>query len=136
MHRVARPIDHELFEVPGDVGRVGIAGLSRPKQPVQLAGTIPVDFDLREHRKVDVVLRRDELEDFGFGSWLLRPELVARKPEHLNVVELMMQRTQTCVLRGEASSAGDVDNHEHLIPELAEVDLFAGDARHLEIVDR
>jgi hypothetical protein len=66
----------------------------------------------------------------------LCPELVARKPEYLNVVELMMQRTQTCVLRGEASSAGDVDNDEHLIAELVEVDLFAGDARHVEIVDR
>ena len=63
-------------------------------------------------------------------------ELVAREPEHLDVVELVVERTQTCVLGGEASSAGDVDDEEHLVTELVEVDLFARDARHLEVVDR
>jgi hypothetical protein len=66
----------------------------------------------------------------------LRTELVAREAEDLDVVELVVERTQTCVLRGEASSARNVDDHDHLTAELLEVDRVAGDARHLEVVDR
>ena len=54
----------------------------------------------------------------------------------MHVVELVVERTQTCVLRSEASSAGDVDDHEHLTAELFEVDQVTGDARHLDLVDR
>ena len=66
----------------------------------------------------------------------MREELITRETEHLNVGELVVERTQTCVLRGEASSARHIDDEEHLVAELVEVDLFAGDARHLEVVDR
>ncbi len=48
----------------------------------------------------------------------------------------MMQRTQTCVLRGEASSARDVDDDQHLVAKPVEVDLLTGDALHLEFVNR
>ncbi len=63
-------------------------------------------------------------------------ELVTRKPEYLDAFELVVKRTQTCVLRGKASSACDVDDEQHLVAELVEVDLLAGDARHLEFIDR
>lgn len=136
MRYVAGTIDYELLEVPCDIGGVGVAGLRRLEQPVQLTRTVAVDLDLREHRKVDVVLRRDELENLGLGTGLLRSELIARKSKYLSVVELMMKRTQTCVLGRKASKAGDIDDDEHLTAKLAEVDLLAGDARHLEIVYR
>ena len=47
-----------------------------------------------------------------------------------------MQRTQTCVLWRETSITGDVDDEQHLIAELIEVDLLTRDALHLEVVDR
>ena len=100
------------------------------------AAPVAVDLDLGEHGEVDVVLRGRELEDLGVGARFLGAELVAREAEHLHVVELVVERTQTCVLRREASSARDVDDHEHLTAELFEVDQIAGDARHLELVDR
>ena len=106
------------------------------EQAVQRRRVVTVDVDLGEHREVDVELRRHELEDLRLGARLLLAELVAREAEHLDVVELVVERTQTCVLRSETSSAGDVDDQQHLIAELIEVDLLAGDARHLEFVDR
>jgi len=48
----------------------------------------------------------------------------------------MVERTQTCVLRREASSARNVDDEQYLVAELVELDLVAGDALHLEIMDR
>ena len=48
----------------------------------------------------------------------------------------MVERTQTCVLGCEASSTRDVDDQQNLITELIEVDLFAGDALHLEVMNR
>jgi hypothetical protein len=48
----------------------------------------------------------------------------------------VVERTQTCVLRSQASSACDIDDEQDLIAELVEVDLLAGDARHLEFIDR
>lgn len=46
-----------------------------------------------------------------------------------------MQRTQTCVLGGEASTAGDVDHQADLALELAERHLLAGDGRHGEVME-
>ena len=135
-HDITVPIDQELLEVPGDVGGVTIAGSSRLEQAVQLCRTLAIDFDLGEHREVDLVVGGHELEDLGFSTRFLCAELVAREPEDLEVVELVVERTQTCVLRGEASSARDVDDEEHLPAEPVEGDLLAGDARHHEIVDR
>jgi hypothetical protein len=135
-HDVAVSIHEELLEIPGDVGAVTLTRLCCLEHLIELGSPVAVDLDLGEHREVDVELRRDELEDLLIGSGLLSSELVARKTEDLDLVELVMQRTQTCVLRGEASSAGDIDNEEHLATELVEVDLLARDARHLEVIDR
>lgn len=63
-------------------------------------------------------------------------ELITREAQYLDTLELVVERTQTCVLRGKASITCDVDDEQHLIAELVEVDLFAGDARHFEFIDR
>ena len=136
MHHLAVAIDEELLEVPGDLGAVALAGLCGLEELIQLGRTIAVDLDLREHREVDIELGRDELEDLSVGTWLLFGELITREAQDLEPVELVMERTQTCVLRGKASSARDIDDEEHLAAELVEVDLLAGDARHLEVIDR
>jgi hypothetical protein len=74
-----------------------------------------------------VKLRGREFEDLGVGAGLLVRELVARESEHDDVVVVIVKRTQTCVLRREASSAGDVDDQCKVALELVEVHLFAGD---------
>ena len=69
------------------------------------------------------------------GVRLLAAELIARKAEHDDVVVVIVKRTQTCVLRREASSAGDVDDQCKVALELVEAHLFAGDGRHFEIME-
>jgi hypothetical protein len=88
-----------------------------------------------EHRECHTVVRRGELEDLLVGPGLLVGELVAGKAEDRDVVVVIMERTQTCVLRREASSARDVDDQADLTAELVERDLLARDRGHLEIVE-
>jgi hypothetical protein len=89
-----------------------------------------------EHRERGVVLAGGELEDLGVGAGLLRTELVAREGEYREAgcLVVFMKRTQTCVLWREASSAGDVDDQEHLIAKVAEGDIVTGDGLHGEVV--
>jgi hypothetical protein len=89
-----------------------------------------------EHREGDAVGGGGELQDLGVGSRFLTTELVAREAEDGEVLVVVVERTQTCVLGREASSAGDVDHQAELSPELVEGHLVAGDGRHLEIVER
>ena len=49
-HDVAGPVDEELGEVPADVGGVGVAQVL-----VKIACAVPVHFDFREEREIDVV---------------------------------------------------------------------------------
>ncbi len=128
-------VDEKLLEVPGDIGTFGFARSCPLEERVQGRLIVTVDLDLGEHRKIDIELRRHELEDLGLGSRLLLTKLVAGKPEHHEIVELVVKRTQTCVLRSKTSSAGNVDDEEHPAAELVEVDLLAGDTRHLKVID-
>jgi hypothetical protein len=89
-----------------------------------------------EHRERDTELGGGELEDLGVGSGLLPTELVAGEAEDDDVVVIVMERTQTCVLRREASSARNVDDQAELVPELIERHRVAGDRGHLEVVER
>jgi hypothetical protein len=89
-----------------------------------------------EHRERDAELRGGEFEDLGIRSGFLPTELIAREAEDGNIVVVVMERTQTCVLRREASSARDVDDQTELVPELVERDRVAGDRDHLEVVER
>jgi hypothetical protein len=88
-----------------------------------------------EHRERDAELGGDELQDLLVGSGLLGAELVAGETENGDIVVVVMERTQTCVLRREASSAGDVDDQADLAAESVERDLLAGDRGHLEVVE-
>jgi hypothetical protein len=88
-----------------------------------------------EHRERDAELRRGELENFGVGSGLLPCELVAGETEDGDIVVVVVEGTQTCVLRREASSARDVDDQAELAPKLIEGHLLPGDRRHLELVE-
>jgi hypothetical protein len=97
---------------------------------------IAVDLDLGEHRERDVVVRGGELEDLVVGAGLLRAELVAGEGEDGEAVRTvgLVERTQTCVLAGEASMAGDIDDEDDLAAVVGEVHLFAGDGPHGEVV--
>ena len=132
---IAGLVDEELLKVPGDVSGLALAGLSILEHLIQGGGTVAVHLDLREHREVHFELRGCEFEDLGGGAGLLVRELVARKSEHDDVVVIIVKRTQTCVLRREASSAGDVDDQRKVALELVEAHLFAGDGRHFEIME-
>ena len=128
-------IDEELLEVPRDVGAVAITWLGLFQQLVQRRSGVAVHLDLGEHGEVHIKLRRCEFKDLGVGAGLLVGELVAREAEHDDIVVVIMKRTQTCVLRREASSAGDVDDQADLVLEPIERHLVARDRGHLEVVE-
>jgi hypothetical protein len=88
-----------------------------------------------EHRERDAVVRRGELEDLLVGSRLLRTELIAREGEDGDVVIVVVERTQTCVLRREASTTRDVDDQAELVREAVERQQVARDRGHLELVE-
>lgn len=62
-------------------------------------------------------------------------ELVTRKSENRYGVVIMMKRTQTCVLRREASSARYVDDEAGRVGKVRERNLVTGDRRHGELVE-
>jgi hypothetical protein len=68
---------------------------------------------------------------------LLLTELVAGEAEDGEAVVgvLVVKRTQTCVLRGEASIGGDVDHEADRALVVGERDRLAGDGIHLELVE-
>ena len=90
-----------------------------------------------EHGEGDVVLAGRELKNFGVSAGFLSCELVAWEAEYREAgcFVVFVKRTQTCVLRGKASSAGDVDNQKYLAAEVAHCNLFAGDGFHREVID-
>jgi hypothetical protein len=135
LDHIAGLVDEEFLKVPGDVIGLAFAGLRVLEHLIEGGGAGTVHFDLREHGEVHIELRGCEFKDLSVGAGLLVRELVARKSEHDDVVVFIVKRTQTCVLRGEASSAGDVDDQRKVALELVEAHLFAGDGRHFEIME-
>ena len=71
------------------------------------------------------------------GSRFLCAELVAGKAQHGEAGGgiFVMKRTQTCVLRREASSAREVDDEEHLAAVVGKAHLFSADGPHAEVID-
>ena len=102
---------------------------------IERVAAFAVDFDLGKHREVDVVVGGRELEDLLIGPRLLTAELVAREAQNPDPVVVVMKRTQTCVLRREASSGGDVDDETGLIGEVREGHLLTLKRRHFEFVE-
>jgi hypothetical protein len=89
-----------------------------------------------EHRERDAVLGGGELEDLLVGTGLLCTELVAREGEdgEPGCFVVVMERTQTCVLAGEASITRNVDDETDAATVGLECNLVTGDRRHGEVV--
>ena len=67
--------------------------------------------------------------DLGIGAGFLRTELVAGECEDGEAVSgtFVVERTQTCVLAGEASIGGDVDDETDPAAEVGQGHVLAGD---------
>jgi len=133
-HRGTRSIDEELLKVPRNLRAVTRAGLLLLEPLVERRSTVAVDIDLGEHRKVDVIFRRCELDDFRVGARLLTAELVAREGQNLEPIAavLFFERTQTCVLRRQASTTRHVDDETDLTFKLREIQRGAINCIHRE----
>lgn len=68
-----------------------------------------VDVDLGKHREVDVVEVAGPLGDLLVRAGLLPTELIAGETKNGQPVDFVIERTQTCVLRGSPSLTRDVD---------------------------
>jgi hypothetical protein len=75
-----------------------------------------------------------ELENLSVGPGFLCAELVAGETENAQPIRFIVKGTQTCVLTGEASTAGYVDDEAELPFELGQPNRLAGDRCRLEIV--
>jgi len=82
--------DQELREVPGDVLVALLVRMAVLQELVEIAGSVSVYLDLREHREVDVVLGADEVQDLFVAARLLGAELVARKAEDAEAPGLVL----------------------------------------------
>jgi len=128
--------DQEFREVPRNVFFAVGPGLGRFQIAVQIAGTGSVDLDLREHREFHVVFGGGKVGDFRVAAGLLRTELIAGEAQNTESVGFVvfMECTQTCVLIGESSFTGDVDDQAYPIGEAVEPHLFAGNRCHGEVM--
>ena len=57
---------------------------------IDLARSVAVDLDLREHREARPVFRSGELENFRVGSGFLGTELIAGKAENTEPIVVVM----------------------------------------------
>jgi hypothetical protein len=132
---LARSIDEELFEVPGDGVGVTSSRLFVAEPLVQIAGSVAVHIDLGKHGERGIVLTGCKCKYFGIGAGLLPSELVAREGQHVEpgCLVVFIECTQTCVLRGKPSSTRDVDNQADLILVPVEADGFPGNGIHREV---
>ncbi len=126
-------VNDELGEVPLDFSGFFFARLFIFEPLVKVAGIVAVDFDFGEHREGHVVLRFGEFGDLCIGAGLLGAELVTRKSEDGYAFGCFMKRTQTCVLRREASSGSDVDDQANLTGIRRKCHCFARYGRHGEV---
>ena len=86
-------------------------------------------------REGDAVVVRAKLLDLQLGAGLLLAELVAGEAEYPNPVVVVMKRTQTCVLRRDASSGGNVDDETGGIGEVREGHLLTLKRWHGEVME-
>ena len=84
-----------------------------------------VDVNFRHQREGDAVFRGGELAYFVVRSGLLSSELVAGEANNGQVVVLLVEVLQACVLRRSATGAGDVDHQPALATEVAQGRCFA-----------
>ena len=128
-------VHQELGEIPADIFRTVIVRLLRLEPFIQIGGVRPVHLDLGEQGEVHIVLGGGEFEDLVIGARFLGAELIARKAENGDAVTFRLEGTQTCVLRREASLAGEVDDQHRLVAEIRKADIVAANAGHCKIVN-
>src|SRR5580692_11784154 len=100
-------------------------------------GAIAIDLDLGEQRKRHGIVAGAELADLFGVAGFLPAELVAGKSEHEEAAraELLLQRLQPAILRGEPAGARGVDDQEHLPFEPLQGYVLAGERGCSEIVN-
>jgi hypothetical protein len=126
-------INDELGEVPLDFRRFFFAWLFGLEPLIEIAGIVAVDVDFVEHGEGHAILCFGEFGDFFVGAGLLSAELVAGEAEDGYAIGCFMKRTQTCVLRREASSGSDVNDQANLTGIRRECHCFARYGRHGEV---
>jgi hypothetical protein len=79
-----------------------------------------------------------ELQDLSIAAWLLSPELITGKRQDIEALILMVfvKGTQTCVLRGKSSAAGNVNDQAQVVLKLRQLNRFTGDAVHFDFMKR
>lgn len=80
-----------------------------------------------------MILAQCEILDLRVSTGLLGAELVAGEGENVEIIALGLKVTQTCVLGGQASFAGDVDHQCGLAGELLEAHRLVGDGLHFKL---
>lgn len=129
-------VDEKLGEVPGDVRSAFRVGFLRLQEAVERAGTVSIDVNFLKYREVDVVVGLRKFIDLFVGSGLLSSELIAGEGEDAKAVlsVFFLEGTQTCVLGGEASLAGNVDDETTLTRQVCEGLRLSVDSLHREVV--
>ena len=94
LHYVTFFIDQKLSEVPRDSFHPHESRRLLLQEFVEWMSIAPVNLDLGEHRKRDVIVRFAKLSDFLIGRRILSQELVTRKTEHAQalVLKALIQR--------------------------------------------
>ncbi len=129
--------DEELGEVPCEFMVAILVWVIGLQELIEGHGSVPVDLDFGEHRKGHVIVRGSELQDLLIGSRFLGSELVTGEAKNGETGSLvvLVERTQTCVLRGETSGTSDVYHQANLVLESLEADLVAGDRGHCQVME-
>jgi len=157
---VAFAVDEELGEVPFDIGLLCEVGVGLAEHVVQERRelmafveafeaflflqpgverhlVLAVDVGLGELWEHGTVGELAELGDFFVCARSLLAELVAGEVEDFEtlVVQAFVHGLEGFVLRGEAATAGSVDDEEHLALELSEADIVLLLVLDGEVVD-
>jgi hypothetical protein len=82
--------DQELGEVPSDVLVARCVRIAVLEELVEIAGAVSVHLDLREHRKIDVELGPNEVQNLVVAARLLGAELVAWKAQDVEALGLVV----------------------------------------------
>src|SRR6185369_13891289 len=87
--------------------------------------------------KGDVVLAGTKLLDLLVGARLLGPEIIARKPEHVETfaLVLLMNLLESVVLRREAAMGSDVDDQQDLALICFQRGFFPIDISQADVVE-
>src|SRR5690348_9639883 len=137
-HHVALAVDQEFGEIPLDRFRAQHARRGVLEVSIKRMRVRAIDVDLGKQRERHRVLRRTEVADFLGVAWLLVPELVAGKAQHLETAILVraVQRFKALVLRRESALRGHVDDQQSLAAIRIELLRHAVQQIRFEVISR